>query len=83
MTESQYQRFSDRFFQISPLYTEAGWYLKLREDVIKGPFNSRQEAHAMLFDLFGITPDMSGDYIVSTQESGTSCFSKDSRMSSE
>jgi len=83
MTESQYQRFSDRFFQTSPLYTEAGWYIKLRDDVIKGPFSSRQEAHAILFNLFGITPDMSEDYIVATQKSDSTYFSEDSRTPSE
>lgn len=79
MSERQYQRFSDRFIQISPLYTEAGWYLKLRDDEIKGPFHSRKEARSILSDLFGITPEMSGDYIDSTPESDTTCFSKDSR----
>jgi len=84
MEENQYQRFSDRFFQTSPLYTEAGWYLKLRDDVIKGPFNSRQEAHTMLFNLFGISLDMmSEDYIIATQKSDSTYFSKDSRKPSE
>lgn len=82
MTESQYQRFSDRFFQTSQLYTEAGWYIKLRDDEIKGPFQSRKEASAVLLNLFGITPDMSEDYLITTQKIGTR-FSKDSRNSSK
>ncbi len=81
MAEMQFQRFSDRFFQASPLYTKAGWYIKLRDGAVEGPFPSKEAAQALLANLFGITPEMSENHIVSTQESGAATYSRDSRVS--
>ena len=38
MAEVTYQRFSDRFFRLSPLYTWPGWYFKARRCPPIGPF---------------------------------------------
>lgn len=54
MSKDQYQRFSDRFFQVSPLLTEPGWYIKLREGNVIGPFSSKAVARVALFNLFGV-----------------------------
>lgn len=63
MSEDKYQRFSDRFFQVSPLYTKPGWYLKLREGNVIGPYPNRSAAQAALFSLFGIT-DSDGTHLL-------------------
>jgi hypothetical protein len=81
MAEDQFQRFSDRFFRVSPLFTEAGWYVKLRDGDVRGPFPSREAAQAMLFTLFGITPEMSEGRIYSTAENIPELFSGNSRTS--
>lgn len=80
MADNEFQRFSDRFFRVSPLYTEPGWYIKLREGEVKGPFDSRTEAQITLFNLFGITAEMSDGHIVSAQEDVDDLYSVDSRI---
>ena len=55
MADTQFQRFSDRFFQVSPLYTQPGWYIKLRENKVLGPYPSKEAAQMALFNLFGVT----------------------------
>ena len=54
MSDELYQRFSDRFFQVSPLYTRPGWYIKLREGDVMGPYQSKEAAQAALLSLFGM-----------------------------
>ena len=54
MSEQRYQRFSERFFQVSPLYTQPGWYIRLREGKTLGPFPTKAAAQIALFNLFGI-----------------------------
>lgn len=44
MVAVPYQRFSDRFFRLSPLYTYPGWYFKARDGCPIGPFLSREGA---------------------------------------
>ncbi|WP_078484503.1 hypothetical protein [Solemya pervernicosa gill symbiont] len=45
MSEKNFQRFSDRYFRVSPLYALPGWYLKLRgRGKIMGPYPTRQHA---------------------------------------
>ena len=77
MTERKFQRFSDRFFQVSPLYTRPGWYIKLREGKVIGPFPSKALAQAALFNLYGIA-DLDGDIVAQACET-PSHYSGDSR----
>jgi len=51
------QRYSDRFIQLSPLLTEPGWYAKLREGKVIGPFSTRDAAQIAIFNLVGIAPE--------------------------
>jgi len=55
MSDHRFQRFSDRFFRVSPLLTRPGWYAKLREGEVVGPFSSREAAHDALCELFGLS----------------------------
>ena len=55
MSEQKYQRFSDRFFELSALFAEPGWYFKLRGGEIKGPYSSRENAQNELYALFSIS----------------------------
>jgi hypothetical protein len=68
MTNNKFQRFSDRLFQCSPLFTKPGWYAKLREGKCIGPFSSKEAAKLALFELFAIPPDASEHLIVETAE---------------
>jgi hypothetical protein len=68
MPNSKYQRFSDRFFQVSPLLTTPGWYVKLRSGSVLGPFSTKARAQAALFEFFGITKNASEYLIVETAE---------------
>ena len=61
MSDHTYQRFSDRFFEVSPLFTKPGWYARLREDKAIGPFRSREAAHIALSQLFGLPLECSGN----------------------
>ncbi|MCW8824916.1 MAG: hypothetical protein OQK78_00685 [Gammaproteobacteria bacterium] len=81
MADSEFQRFSDRYFRVSPLFTQAGWYIKLRDGAVDGPFPTKEEAQAMLFNLFGISPDCSEKQIFSTEDPGIVAYSDDSRSS--
>ena len=54
MSDDQYQRFSDRFFEVSPLYTRSGWYIRLRGGKVIGPFICKAAARVALFNLFGV-----------------------------
>lgn len=58
MPEKQYQRYSDRFFEVSPLLTRPGWYARLREGGVVGPFPSREAAHIALCELFGLPTEV-------------------------
>ena len=44
MADIVFQRFSDRYFQLSPLYAPAGWYFKARGISPMGPYFSRVAA---------------------------------------
>ena len=55
MSDNKYQRFSSRMFQVSPLFTSPGWYIRLREGKVIGPFANKETAQTALFNLFGIT----------------------------
>ncbi|MCW8887846.1 MAG: hypothetical protein OQK25_02160, partial [Gammaproteobacteria bacterium] len=65
----------------SPLFTQAGWYIKLRDGAVDGPFPTKEEAQAMLLNLFGITPDRSENQIFSTEDIESAAYSGDSRSS--
>lgn len=41
MDADGYQRFSDRFFRLSPLYADPGWYFRVRGEAPVGPYSSR------------------------------------------
>lgn len=77
MSESQYQRFSERLFQVSPLLTRPGWYIRLREGKVIGPFISRETAQLALLNLFGIA-DSDNETITQTAEQH-SHYARDSR----
>lgn len=77
MAVKQFQRFSDRFFQLSPLYTRPGWYIKLRENTVVGPYPCREAAQAALLTMFGIA-DPDGEIISQVSES-TVLYSDNSR----
>lgn len=57
MSHHKYQRFSDRFFEVSPLYTIPGWYARVREGKTIGPFPSKGDAHRALCEIFGLATD--------------------------
>ncbi len=54
MSKEIFQRFSDRFIQLSPLLTEPGWYAKLRGGDIIGPFSTKSAARIAIFNLIGV-----------------------------
>jgi hypothetical protein len=80
MSSDNFQRFSDRLFQVSPLLTRPGWYARLREGKCIGPFSSKQAAQLALFELFAIPPNASEHLLVETTEP-TPHYSPDSRHS--
>lgn len=80
MNSDKFQRFSDRLFQVSPLYTKPGWYVRLREGKCLGPFSSKAAAQLALFELFAIPPEVSENLVVETAESRPR-YSPDSRRS--
>ena len=77
MSKDQYQRFSDRFFQVSPLLTDPGWYIKLRQGNVIGPFSSKAVARVALFNLFGVADPDNKIIFESAETSGF--YSGDSR----
>ena len=77
MSDDKYQRVSERFFQVSPLYTRPGWYIKLREGDVLGPFANRRSAQSALFTLLGIA-DTDNEFISQTADA-TVPYSSDSR----
>jgi hypothetical protein len=44
MEESHFQYRDDRCFQLSPLFTQPGWYLNVPDSPPLGPFPSRDAA---------------------------------------
>lgn len=78
MSDEKFQRFSDRFFRVSPLYTRPGWYIKLREGNVIGPFATKKLAQSALFNLFGITDNDNG--LISQTAEARNPYSGDSRQ---
>jgi hypothetical protein len=68
MDRDRFQRFSNRLFQVSPLFTRPGWYARLREGKCIGPFATKAAAQLALFELFGIPPDASEHLVAETAQ---------------
>ena len=44
MSQDQCQRYGERCFYLSPLYTISGWYFRTRSGKSKGPYFAKQQA---------------------------------------
>jgi hypothetical protein len=72
MSTSEFERFSDRFFRLSALYAEPGWYFKVRSGTPVGPYETRTEAEEasrnyayqcqQSYDMGGRAPEQSFAY---------------------
>ncbi len=72
MSMSEFERFSDRFFRLSPLYAEPGWYFKIRSGTPMGPYENREQAEQaarnyayqcqQTYDMGGRSPEQTLSY---------------------
>ena len=44
MEENSFPRYSERYFFLSPLYSDPGWYFRVRGGRSRGPFYRKEHA---------------------------------------